>query len=191
MRLTVPILLTLARIVVIPLVVVLMVFGHPTANHVAAVLFVVAAITDWLDGQIARRWHQTSRFGAFLDPVADKLLVATALVMLLYGHPGASLAVLVAIIIGREITISALREWLAEIGQRFRVAVTFVGKVKTMAQMVAIALMIWGTPVGRVQIYLIGYVLLFVAAALTIWSMFLYLRAAWPFMRDGAEESAH
>ncbi|HEU0198790.1 MAG TPA: CDP-diacylglycerol--glycerol-3-phosphate 3-phosphatidyltransferase [Nevskiaceae bacterium] len=196
MRMTIPLLLTLGRIVVIPLVMVLMFFHRPLLDHIAAVLFVLAAITDWLDGRLARRWHQTTRFGAFLDPVADKLLVAVTLVMLLHGHPSGPLAVLVAIIIGREIAISALREWLAEIGQRFRVAVNYIGKVKTAAQMTAIALMVWGTPViwgvptHRVPVYLIGYVLLFLAAALTIWSMFVYLRAAWPYMRDGSEPGA-
>lgn len=185
MKLTVPIVLTLGRIVAIPIVVVLMFFNNPAVNHAAAVVFGLAACTDWLDGQLARRWQQTSRFGAFLDPVADKLLVAASLVMLLYAHATAWLAVLAVIIIGREIAISALREWLAELGQRFRIAVTFIGKVKTLVQMVAIGLMIWGTPVGGVPIYLLGSVLLFVAAALTIWSMFVYMRAAWPHMRAG------
>lgn len=182
MRLTVPLLLTFGRIVVIPLVVVLMLLREPWADHVATVLFALAGITDWLDGRLARRWNQTTRFGAFLDPVADKLLVAASLVMLLYAHPTAPLAALVAIIIGREITISALREWLAEIGQRFRVAVSYIGKVKTAAQMLAIGFMIWSTPVGRFDTYLVGYALLFVAAVLTIWSMMVYLRAAWPYM---------
>ncbi|TAM11354.1 MAG: CDP-diacylglycerol--glycerol-3-phosphate 3-phosphatidyltransferase [Nevskiaceae bacterium] len=182
MRLTVPLLLTFGRIVVIPLVVVLLLLREPWADHVATVLFGLAAITDWLDGRLARRWNQTTRFGAFLDPVADKLLVAVSLVMLLYAHPTAPLAALVAIIIGREITISALREWLAEIGQRFRVAVNYIGKFKTAAQMLAIGFMMWGTPVGRFAPWSAGYVLLFIAAVLTLWSMTVYLRAAWPYM---------
>lgn len=185
MKFTLPIVLTLGRIVAIPVVVVLMFFNGPLMNHIACVVFGLAACTDWLDGQLARRWGQTSRFGAFLDPVADKLLVAASLVMLLHAHPTGPLAVLSVIIIGREITISALREWLAELGQRFRVAVTFLGKIKTLVQMVAIGLMIWGTSAGGVPIYLIGYGLLFLAAALTVWSMVIYMRAAWPYLHEG------
>ncbi|MDH4457618.1 MAG: CDP-diacylglycerol--glycerol-3-phosphate 3-phosphatidyltransferase [Nevskia sp.] len=184
MRINLPTALTLGRVVVIPIVVGLFYVDWHHARQAAAILFVAAAFTDWLDGWLARRWNQTSNFGAFLDPVADKLLVAVALVMLLRDDPRSVMGVLVAIIIGREITISALREWLAELGQRKRVAVGVVGKVKTAFQMTAISLMLWKLPVAEIDAYRLGYGLLFAAAALTLWSMVVYLKAAWPVMRD-------
>ena len=184
MRLNSPTILTLGRVAVIPLVLALFYVDWPPARHVAALLFMAASFTDWLDGYLARLWNQTSRFGAFLDPVADKLLVAVALVMLLRDDPRSVMGVVVCIIIGREITISALREWLAELGQRARVAVGPLGKLKTAFQMVAIGLMLWQDSLGPLPIYEIGYSLLFLAAALTIWSMIVYLRAAWPVMRE-------
>jgi CDP-diacylglycerol--glycerol-3-phosphate 3-phosphatidyltransferase/cardiolipin synthase len=183
MRFNLPTILTLGRVAVIPLVLALFYVNWPQARHAAALLFVVAALTDWLDGYLARLWDQTSAFGAFLDPVADKLLVAVALVMLLRDDPRSLMGILVAIIIGREITISALREWLAELGQRTRVAVSWVGKLKTAFQMTSISLMLWQTDLGPVHVYQIGYGLLFAASALTIWSMLAYLRAAWPVLR--------
>lgn len=189
MSLNLPTILTLGRVAVIPLVLGFFYLDWPYARQSAALLFIAASITDWLDGWLARRWNQTSNFGAFLDPVADKLLVAVALIMLLrddtqqvVGHQ--LMAVLVAVIIGREITISALREWLAELGQRKRVAVGTIGKVKTGFQMTAISLMLWQAPIGPIPIYLIGYMLLFAASLLTLWSMVIYLRAAWPVMRQ-------
>lgn len=184
MRLNTPTILTIGRVAVIPVVLGLFYVDWSQARHAAALLFIAAAFTDWLDGYLARLWKQTSNFGAFLDPVADKLLVAVALVMLLRDDPRSVMGVLVAIIIGREITISALREWLAELGQRARVAVGMLGKLKTAFQMTAIGLMLWQTPLGPIPVYEIGYVLLFLASALTIWSMIQYLRAAWPVMRD-------
>jgi CDP-diacylglycerol--glycerol-3-phosphate 3-phosphatidyltransferase/cardiolipin synthase len=134
MRLNIPTTLTLGRVAVIPLVLGLFYVDWPPARHVAALLFIAAALTDWLDGYLARLWNQTSAFGAFLDPVADKLLVAVALVMLLRDDPRSVMGVLVAVIIGREITISALREWLAELGQRRRAAVGLLGKLKTYSR---------------------------------------------------------
>lgn len=188
MRLNLPLALTLGRVAAIPVVLALFYVEWPHARQWACVLFVLAAITDWLDGYLARKWDQTSKFGAFLDPVADKLLVAVSLVMLLRDRElqgqGNVMAVLVAIIIGREITISALREWLAELGQRTTVAVSSVGKVKTGFQMTAIGMLIWQQPFFGVPIYELGFVCLFVAAALTIWSMVVYLRAAWPFLKE-------
>lgn len=189
MRLNLPLVLTLMRVAVIPVVLGLFYVQWPYARQLACVLYAAAAITDWFDGYLARRWKQTTKFGAFLDPVADKLLVAVCLVMLLrdaYVHnaPGDLLGVLVAIIIGREITISALREWMAELGARTSVAVSWVGKWKTAVQMIAIGMMIWQAPTFGLPWYSLGYWLLFVAAALTIWSMVIYLRAAWPMMRD-------
>ncbi|MES0873492.1 CDP-diacylglycerol--glycerol-3-phosphate 3-phosphatidyltransferase [Sinimarinibacterium thermocellulolyticum] len=182
MTLTLPLLLTLLRVAVIPLVLALFYLDWTYARQLATVLYTAAGITDWLDGYLARRWNQESKFGAFLDPVADKLLVAVCLVMLLRDDPGGILAVIVAIIIGREITISALREWMAALGQRTSVAVSWIGKWKTGFQMTAIGMMIWQVPVFGMPIYDIGYGLLLIAAALTLWSMFVYLRAAWPIM---------
>lgn len=188
MRLNIPLALTLGRVAAIPVVLALFYVEWPHARQWACVLFVLAAITDWLDGYLARKWDQTSKFGAFLDPVADKLLVAVSLVMLLRDRElqgqGDVMAVLVAIIIGREITISALREWLAELGQRTTVAVSSIGKVKTGFQMTAIGMLIWQQPFLGLPIYELGFVCLFVAAALTIWSMAIYLRAAWPFLKE-------
>ncbi|MFA5940599.1 MAG: CDP-diacylglycerol--glycerol-3-phosphate 3-phosphatidyltransferase [Sinimarinibacterium sp.] len=184
MKLTLPLFLTLMRVAVIPVVLVLFYIDLPYSRQVATVLYAMAGITDWFDGWLARRWNQTSKFGAFLDPVADKLLVAVCLVMLLHAQPSGMLALMVAIIIGREITISALREWMAELGQRTSVAVSWVGKWKTAFQMIAIGMMIWQIETFGINWYDLGYVLLFVAAALTIWSMVVYLRAAWPLMRE-------
>ncbi len=176
----VPNILTLVRIGAIPLLMVL--FWLPGwAGHVASTtVFVVAAVTDWVDGYWARRTQQTSAFGAFLDPVADKLMVATALVLL--TAEARAPAILTVIIIGREITISALREWMAELGKRTAVAVSWMGKVKTGAQMVAIALLLLQGPVYGVEADFWGLVLLTVAAVLTLWSMVLYLRAALPLV---------
>lgn len=185
MRPNIPTILTLGRVAVIPLVLGLFYIPWDHARQAAALLFMLAAVTDWFDGWLARRWNQTSNFGAFLDPVADKLLVAVALVMLLRDDPRSVMGVLVAVIIGREITISALREWLAELGQRRRVAVGLIGKLKTAFQMIAIGMMLWQEPLGPIPVYDIGYALLFAAGALTLWSMIVYLRAAWPVMRDG------
>lgn len=184
MQLNIPLVLTIGRVAVIPVVLGLFYLPFPYARQFAALLFIAAAITDILDGYLARRWNQESAFGAFLDPVADKLLVAVSLVMLLRDEPGGLLAVIVAIIIGREITISALREWMAELGQRTSVAVNWVGKVKTICQLTAISMMLWQQPTFGIPIYMLGYALLLVAAGLTMYSMMIYLRAAWPVMRD-------
>nr|WP_301331440.1 CDP-diacylglycerol--glycerol-3-phosphate 3-phosphatidyltransferase [Solimonas aquatica] len=187
-----PLLLTFGRVAVIPVVLALFYVDWPYARQAATILYAAACITDWLDGYLARRWKQTTKFGAFLDPVADKLLVAVCLVMLLRDAfltdtPTSLLGVLVSVIIGREITISALREWMAELGARTSVAVSWVGKWKTAFQMTAIGMMIWQIPTFGVPWYDLGYWLLFVAAALTIWSMVIYLRAAWPMMRESSE----
>ncbi|HAI59894.1 MAG TPA: CDP-diacylglycerol--glycerol-3-phosphate 3-phosphatidyltransferase [Xanthomonadaceae bacterium] len=184
--LTIPTALTLFRIVLIPVMVI--VFYAPIEHHRfwAALVFAVGALTDWLDGWIARRFDMNSAFGAFLDPVADKLAVAIALIIVVQANPTPLLALLSAVIIGREITISALREWMAAIGARGAVAVAWVGKIKTIVQMVAIvALLIgpslWlGPHLPALPTEALGEVLLGVAAALTLWSGFDYLRAAWP-----------
>jgi len=185
MVLNVPTLLTWTRVLAIPLLVA--VFYLPMSPHaqnvVATVLFVAAAITDWLDGWLARRWGQTSAFGAFLDPVADKLIVCVALVMLV--ALGRVDAIVAAIIVGRELTISALREWMAQIGARTSVAVHSIGKFKTIAQLVAIPLLLYDRPLfGLLDTHGIGTWLIYAAAILTVWSMTYYLRRAWPYLRD-------
>lgn len=175
-----PNLLTLLRIVLIPVFVVVFYLPMDWAHEAATVVFVLAAITDWLDGYLARRMQLVSALGAFLDPVADKLMVATALVLVVQADPQVAIAVAAAVIIGREITISALREWMAELGKRTRVSVSEIGKFKTAAQMAAIALLIYRDDVWEIPVYTVGLVLLYVAVVLTLWSMTLYLRAAWP-----------
>lgn len=181
-----PNVLTWIRILAIPLVVVFF-FYLPDGwrGPGAGLLFALAGITDYLDGYLARKLGQTSRFGAFLDPVADKLIVATALVLIVQRDPQIYLAVIAAIIIGREITVSALREWMSEIGASAKVAVSWYGKWKTTAQIVGISLMLFDIDIGPVDVYLVGSVLLVIAAALTILSMIDYLRSAWPVLRDG------
>lgn len=182
----IPNILTLLRIVLIPVFVLLFYLPFGWARTVCALVFALAAVTDWLDGYLARRWSQTSPFGAFLDPVADKLMVAVALLLLVQSEPTPALAIPAAVIIGREITISALREWMAELGARAQVAVSMIGKVKTTVQMIAILLMIYEQPLMGLPIYTIGFVLLYIAAILTLWSMVVYLRAAWPSLKgDG------
>lgn len=180
MPLNIPNLLTWARIVLIPLVV--GVFYMPLStgeqNFIATMAFMVAAITDWIDGWLARKLNQTSAFGAFLDPVADKLMVAAALVMLVKLDRAD--AILAFVIIGREIAISALREWMAHIGARKSVAVSVLGKLKTIAQMTAIPMLLWQAPIGPLNIVWLGTLALWVAALLTLWSMAYYLRKAWP-----------
>jgi CDP-diacylglycerol--glycerol-3-phosphate 3-phosphatidyltransferase/cardiolipin synthase len=182
-----PILLTWLRIVLIPVFVgvyyVPDTWLTPAArNWTAMSIFLVAAITDWLDGWLARRWGVTTAFGAFLDPVADKLMVAAALIVLVWLERAESY--LAIIIIGREIAISALREWMAELGQRKSVAVAFVGKLKTVAQMTAIvALLLYEPLIPGVSTPVVGTVALWIAAILTLWSMFHYLRLAAPHLR--------
>ena len=175
--------LTVLRIGLIPVFIV--VFYLPfTWSHIAsAAVFGLAALTDWLDGYLARRLQQTSAFGAFLDPVADKLMVTVVLVLLVESHPTPWLAIPAAVIIGREVAISALREWMAELGRRTQVAVAVVGKVKTVVQMIALVMMLFREELlGIFPTYTVGFTLLYVAAVLTLWSMVEYLRAAWPIL---------
>jgi len=187
MLLNVPNLLTWLRIIMIPLFVGIYYLPEPwltpmARNLTATVLFTVAAITDWLDGYLARTLNQTSSFGAFLDPVADKLMVAAALVVLVDLHR--TDAIYAFIIIGREITISALREWMAKIGKSRSVAVSYVGKVKTVAQMVAIPMLLYESPIGPFDMEIIGNLLMLVASILTVLSMIYYLKLALPHLRD-------
>jgi len=188
MRLNLPTCLTLLRIALIPVFVGVFFLPFRGANILCAALFGLAALTDWLDGYLARRLAQTSAFGAFLDPVADKLMVAAALVLLVQALPSPWVAVAAVIIIGREIAISALREWMAQRGDHGRVAVSMVGKLKTTAQMVAVLLLLYREPLWGFPTLDVGLGLLWVAAALTLWSMLHYLLAAWPvFWRDRLE----
>ena len=151
----------------------------------AAGIFTLAAVTDWLDGYLARRLNEMTRFGAFLDPVADKLIVAVALVLLVEVHASAILAVPALVIVCREIVVSALREWMAKYSERRSVAVSFVGKIKTTFQFIAIIVLLANGPVQGSYIVMTGYILLYGAAVLTIWSMYLYLRIAWPDLSLG------
>ena len=191
MPFNIPILLTWLRVALIPLVV--GVFYLPTdwlteyeRGLSATIIFVVAALTDWFDGYLARRWNQTSSFGAFLDPVADKLMVAGALLLLV--ELGRTTAVIAFVIIGREIAISALREWMAQIGASKSVAVSSLGKVKTIAQMIAIPMLLYKAPLfGVIDTLYLGTILLYIAAVLTLWSMVYYLRRAWPLIKERPE----
>ncbi len=180
MKLNLAIVLTLFRIAAIPAVVVCFYSTIPNARPIAAVIFGIAAVTDFIDGWVARRFNQTSRFGEFLDPVADKLMVAIVLVMLVQAESGWFEDIIAMIIIGREITVSALREWMATIGERASVKVGMAGKIKTTFQMFGIAFMVYKEPMFGVDMYTAGFGLLVIAAGLTIWSMFVYLKAAWP-----------
>ena len=180
MHTNLPNILTWIRIATIPVFVYCFFSDLEFARPIAGALFGFAAITDWLDGYAARKLDQTSKFGAFLDPVADKLMVTIALVLLVQGDPRVTVAMIAVVIIGREITVSALREWMASVGERGQVAVSWIGKVKTGFQMFGIAFMVYERPLLGLDIYPIGYWLLIIASVMTLWSMIVYLRAAWP-----------
>ena len=170
--------LTFFRMGLIPVFVVVFYLPFKWMNVAAAALYGLAALTDWLDGYLARRLGQTSSFGAFLDPVADKLMVTVALVLLVERDPSPWLAVPSCIIVGREVAVSALREWMAALGERSKVRVIALGKLKTSAQMLAVVLMLLGAAPQHSLTYNIGFALLYASALLTLWSMVLYLRAA-------------
>jgi CDP-diacylglycerol--glycerol-3-phosphate 3-phosphatidyltransferase len=178
----IPNLLTMLRVLLIPVFILLFYLPFSWSYWAASAVFSVAAATDWLDGYLARRWEQSTPFGAFLDPVADKLMVAVALVLLVDEHSNLWLTLPAAIIIGREIVVSALREWMAELGARAQVAVSKLAKWKTAAQMVALVILL-ANPPGFNAWVLLGYTLLIIAAVLTLWSMAQYLLAAWPHLR--------
>ena len=183
--------LTLLRVALIPVFVLVFYLPYKWSYLASAAIFAAAAATDWLDGYLARKLNQSTAFGAFLDPVADKLMVATALVLLVGLHMNPWFTIAAAVIIGREIAVSALREWMAELGKRSSVAVSFIGKIKTTAQMAAIIVLLAFDVREYPVMETIGYVLLYVAAALTLWTMILYLRAAWPtLMSDEAGRSS-
>jgi len=179
--------LTWFRIAAIPLIIFVFYLPGEWMHPLASMIFALAGITDWLDGYLARRLNQTSAFGAFLDPVADKLMVTTVLVLIVQYDPRIVVAITAAIIIGRELTVSALREWMAELGARSKVAVSGFGKVKTALQMIGLGCMLWTKPTFGLPVYNIGAGLLLIAAGLTLWSMFIYIRAAWPSL-TGSEE---
>jgi len=188
MPFNIPILLTWLRVALIPLVVGIFYLPEtmlpPYEQGIASTaVFIVAAITDWIDGYLARRWNQTSAFGAFLDPVADKLMVVGALLVLV--QLDRVNALLAFVIIGRELTISALREWMAMIGGSKSVAVSSLGKVKTIAQMVAIPMLLYYDDLfGIIDTRIWGMWLLILAAVLTVWSMLYYLKRAWPLIKE-------
>lgn len=184
----VPIVLTWLRIAAIPLFVAVLYIDEPwltqrQANIISMWIFIAAAVTDWFDGYLARKWNQTSAFGAFLDPVADKLMVAAALIVLV--ELSRVDAIVALIIIGREITISALREWMAQLGQSKNVAVSMLGKLKTVAQLVAIPfLLFYDMLFGVIDTRIAGHIFIWVAAILTLWSMVYYLKAAFAETRS-------
>ncbi|MCH2098203.1 MAG: CDP-diacylglycerol--glycerol-3-phosphate 3-phosphatidyltransferase [Pseudomonadales bacterium] len=183
-------LLTSFRIVLVPVFVLLFMLPSDWTRLATATVFALAAVTDWIDGYVARSRGETSRFGAFLDPVADKLIVGAALVMMAGAHANLWFSAAAVVIVGREIIISALREWMADMQRRGVVSVSWVGKVKTVFQMVAI-LVLLALPAELDLLWVkLGYGLLYVAAALTLWSMVIYIQAAWPTLREAYEEAA-
>src|SRR5271154_813749 len=182
----VPNTLTWLRIVMIPGIVILFYLPYGWAHPAAGIGFALAGITDSLDGYYARKLGLTSRLGAFLDPVADKLIVAAALVLIVSADPRWFIAIMATVIIGREIAVSALREWMAEIGQRGRMKVSVWGKYKTIMQIVGLSMLLFRQHLLGIPIYKLGLVLSAVAAVLTLWSMILYLRLAWPQLRDSS-----
>jgi CDP-diacylglycerol---glycerol-3-phosphate 3-phosphatidyltransferase len=192
MRINLPTWLTLFRVLLLPVMVVVFYLPFRWSNLGAAAIFVIAGFTDWLDGFLARRMNLTSAFGAFLDPVADKLMVAVTLFLLVQSHPGGwqgvLLAVTASVIVGREISVSALREWMAQIGARSKVKVAFLGKLKTMAQMVALVVLLVQHDTESLASYNVGEALLVLAGILTIWSGVDYLRAAWPSLRGDSDD---
>lgn len=185
---TLPNILTLLRIALIPIIIVVFYLPWEWRHVTTAAIFGVAAATDWLDGYLARKLNQFTAFGAFLDPVADKLIVAAALILLVQDHATALFALPAVVIISREIVISALREWMAELGQRTSVAVSYIGKIKTTLQMIAIAVLLAVDPEVHPTWDKVGIVLLYIAAILTLWSMVIYLKAAWPELSKASDK---
>ncbi|QIM68353.1 MULTISPECIES: CDP-diacylglycerol--glycerol-3-phosphate 3-phosphatidyltransferase [Basfia] len=181
MKLNFPTFLTLFRVALIPFLIIAFYLPFGWSAFLSTAIFFVASITDWFDGYLARKWKQTTRFGAFLDPVADKVIVATALVLIVEYYHVFWITIPAIVMISREIIISALREWMAEIGSRTTVAVSWIGKVKTTAQMFALGCLLW-----RYQYWMeaLGIILLYIAAILTVWSMIQYLKAAKDYLLE-------
>ncbi len=182
MKLTVPTALTLFRIILIPVFIIVFYWPSSWANIAATIIYSLAAITDWFDGYLARVLNQESAFGAFLDPVADKLMVVAAIVLLVEVNPSPFLAIPSIIIISREISVSALREWMSELGNSATIKVNFVGKAKTTFQLISIIFMIYHDDLFGFPIYQVGLGLFYLAALLTLYSMVVYLKAAWPII---------
>lgn len=180
-----PNIISISRILLIPFMVIVYYIPYAGGHSLASTIFLIACLTDWLDGYLARKLNQSTSFGAFIDPVADKLVVAAAIILII-GHGGLEWLTLPSIvIIGREIAVSALREWMAEIGERASVAVSYLGKAKTALQMISILFLLYYTAgVTPHWFLLLGYIMYYGAAGLTLWSMFLYFKAAWPQLRD-------
>lgn len=186
MKLTIPTTITLFRIILIPCFVLSFYLPIENARLYAAFIFFLAGFSDWADGYLARILKQESTFGAFLDPVADKLMVSVAIILIVQSQPTLWMSIPSAIIISREITVSALREWMAELGKRASVKVSMVGKIKTSAQMLSIFLIIIEQPLWGTNVLLVGQVLFYIAAVLTLYSMVLYLKAAWPTIQNNS-----
>ncbi|MFT5662782.1 MAG: CDP-diacylglycerol--glycerol-3-phosphate 3-phosphatidyltransferase [Gammaproteobacteria bacterium] len=184
MRITLPTAITFFRIAIIPLFVIVFYLPVPWSNQVAALIFSVACLSDWVDGYLARLLKQESAFGAFLDPVADKLIVVVAVILIVESHPSIYIALPSIIIVAREISVSALREWMAELGNRTAMKVSFVGKAKTTAQLSSLILLIYAEPILGYPVFQIGLGFYYIAAIFTIVSMVLYLKAAWPVITE-------
>ncbi len=184
-----PTLITSARILLVPVFALVYLAPNPTTYLIASALFTLAALTNWLDGYLARRLGQETRFGAFLDPVADKIIVITAIMLLIGHHATPLLTVPGIIIVGRELVITALREWMAEINRRGLVEVAWLGKIKTTLQMVAVIVLLANAPQPRDAWVWLGYGLMYIAAIMTLWSMAVYLRAAWPILKEGMQST--
>ncbi len=181
--LTIPNIITLSRIVLIPVFVLAFIIPDYPYQHIVLVsIFFLASISDWIDGYLARKLKQESAFGAFLDPVADKLMVTTAMVLLVYKYHDLYIVLPALVIVGRELAISALREWMANLGAQAKVKVHFIGKLKTVSQLWAIGFLLYDQPIGGFEPTVVGYILLYIATVLTLWSMVVYLMAAWPSM---------
>ena len=184
MKAQLPNILTLSRILLIPLLILFFYLPYRWSLYLCTLIFILAMLTDWLDGYLARRFNQQSSFGAFLDPVADKLVISTALILIVSRKQDWVIALPALVIVGREIAVSALREWMAELGKRSLLAVSVVAKMKTAAQAIAIAALLWYYPILGVDVHSIGLMLLYFAAILTLISMFDYLKIAWRSMHD-------
>ena len=183
-NLNIPTLLTLTRVALIPILAIFFYIPWEYSNIATTFIFIVAGITDWLDGYLARKMQVETKFGAFLDPVADKIMVAFVLVLLVEGESSIWMTLPAAVIIGREITISSLREWMAQIGQHATVKVSQIGKLKTTAQMIAIGCLLYSEEFVGVSMQLFGLGMLYIAAILTLWSMMSYLKVAYSSMTN-------
>jgi len=183
-RINLPTTLTLSRLALLPVLVLCFYFLNEERRLVVTILFVLVSLTDWLDGYLARRLDLTSKFGEFLDPVADKIAVCVALALLIEEHSSWVITIPAIIIIGREIAISALREWMSDVGARAKVAVSTIGKIKTVAQMLAIIFLLYKSDLWFFPTEMVGKVLLYIAAILTLWSMFMYLKSAWAILKE-------